>query len=167
MTAIQRHIYECRARGFVVTRAVFTAIAALCSAFVLRWLAGVMAVALPAESWAAAVANEIILLSSAHFWPAAGVATLGGAASFYHDLRKPIDDGKLDFSKFTFHNAFGHMVVAQFAGLMAFLVAVSYELAVPLGLFGCGMAGWGGGALVTAVNGVFVTWLQTRANKQS
>ena len=165
MTAIRKHIHECRARGFVITRAVFTAVAALCSALVLRWIAGVMVLTLPMDSIAAAVAQEIIRLSSVHFWPAAGVATFGGAASFYHDLRKPLEDGKLDFSKFTFHNAFGHMVVAQFAGLMAYLGAVSYGLAVPLGLVGCGLAGWGGGALVTSVNGIFVTWLQAKASK--
>lgn len=165
MTQIKRRIHECRARGFVVTRAVFTAIAALCSALVLRSIAGVMVATLPMDSMAAAVAQEIILLSSVHFWPAAGVATFGGAASFYHDLRKPLEDGKLDFSKFTFHNAFGHMVVAQFAGLMAFLGAAAWGLAVPLGLVACGLAGWGGGALITAVNGIFVTWLQAKASK--
>lgn len=165
MKSLQRRVTDFRACGYVKTRLALAAVTGVFSALALRWLAGATLAFLPADSWAEAFARQVIELSPLHFWFAAGIATFGGAASLFYELRSKDGENTIDLEKLSFISGVGHMVVAQFAGLLAYLGAVHYTLSVALGLVGCGLAGWGGGALITAVNEAWVTWLRSRANK--
>lgn len=136
---LRMRIQQCERRREKVLLAI---IGALLSASMLRAAAALGALMLPADTWASDLAHQVMSLSGMHFWLAACVATFGGAASLFHELR-------LDMTRFTLPNALGHMIIAQFAGLLLYLLTVSYEQPVPLALAACGSAGWGGGKLIT------------------
>lgn len=135
-------IRQCEHRTAKIVLAVTTA---LFSAAALRVLMPFMLALLPDDGKAGELAHQAINMSSLHFAFAAAVATFGGAASLFHELRT-------DMSKFTIMNAIGHMVVAQFAGLLIYLLGVTYEYPVPLAMVGCGIAGWGGGKVITLLS---------------
>lgn len=140
--AWREQLRQCEYRREKVALAV---IGAILSAGLLRAAATLGALMLPSDTWASDLAHQVMSLSGMHFWLAAAVATFGGAASLFHELR-------VDMTRFTLPNALGHMIIAQFAGLMLYLLTVSYEQPVPLALATCGGAGWGGGKLITMVS---------------
>lgn len=132
----------CEHRGEKVALAI---VSAILSAGALRVLASLGMALLPAESRAADLARQVMQLSGLHFSLATALAAVGGAASLFHELRD-------DLTRFTVPNALGHMVIAQFAGLLVFLLVVNYGQLVPLSLAACGLAGWGGGKVITLIN---------------
>lgn len=137
----------CGHAGAKITLAIASAVA---SAVALRWMLGVAAVLLPDETWAAEMAQRAVSLAAVDFSLACAIAALGGAASLFHELRTDLA------AKFSFVNAFGHMTLAQFAGLLAYLIAVNYGWSVPIALVGCGVSGWGGNKTIVAINDAFV-----------
>ena len=120
-------------------------VSAILSAGALRMLASLGVALLPTDSWASGLAHQAMELSGLHFTLAVAIAALGGAASLFHELRD-------DMTRFTVQNALGHMLIAQFAGLLVFLLVVNYGQLVPLSLAACGLAGWGGGKVITIIN---------------
>lgn len=126
-------------------KVVLAAISAVASAYVLRWFAGVLALVLPYDTMAQEYAQRAVHLVGADFWLAAGLAAVGGASSLFHELRE-------DMRRFSLINALGHMVAAQFAGVLAYLIAVDYHWSMPLALVASGIAGWGGNKTIAAVS---------------
>ena len=122
---------------------------AACSAAMIRMLATIVAAIAPAESWAAVTATSIVELSPLHFSLTAGIAAFGGAASLFHELR-------IDIARFSVASACGHMVIAQFAGMLVYLLATYYVAPITIALVLCGLAGWGGGAAITRLNSAVV-----------
>lgn len=156
MTRYIRHrVNDFRACGHASEKVWLAIISGVCSAIALRWLAGAAALLLPADSWASGVAMQVAYLPAQSFWSAAGVAALGGAASLFHELR-------VDMTRFSFLNAFGHMTSAQFAGLMVYLLATNWEWSWPLTLASAGIAGWGGNKTVSALNDALVRRLTSQ-----
>lgn len=154
MRVIKAHarerIEEFCACGHATAKITLAVASAVVSAVALRWLLGVAAVLLPDETWAADLAQRAVALAVTDFSLACAIAALGGAASLFHELRTDLA------AKFSFVNAFGHMTLAQFAGLLAYLIAVNYGWSVPIALVGCGVSGWGGNKTIVAINDAFV-----------
>lgn len=130
-------------------KALLAMTAAIVSACMLRALVAIAALMLPQESWAAGLAAQAMSLSTEHFGLACGIAAIGGASSLFHELRANI-------ARFTLVNAVGHMTLAQFAGLLVYLIAVQYGWQLPIALVGCGLSGWGGNRTIVALNDVFL-----------
>lgn len=134
--------------GWKITLAVLSSIIA---GSVLRWLIGITASLAADGAWAQAMvigAQEVIALSMVDFGLAVGIGSLGGFASLMSELRR-------DWSKFALMSGIGHMATAQFAALIAYLLAASNAIALPLALAGAGLAGWGGNVfLVWASRGI-------------
>lgn len=154
MKGIKSHarerIEEFRACGHSTAKIMLAFLSAVMSAIALRWMLGVAAVLLPDETWASDLAQRAVSLAAADFFLACAIAALGGAASLFHELRADLA------ARFSFVNAFGHMTLAQFAGLLAYLIAVNYGWSVPIALVGCGVSGWGGNKTIVAINDAFV-----------
>ena len=134
--------------GWKITLAVLSSIIA---GGVLRWFLGITATLAADGAWAQALvvgAQEVIALSFVDFGLAVGIGSLGGFASLMSELRK-------DWTKFNIMSGVGHMAVAQFAALIAYLIAASNEIDLPLALAGAGLAGWAGNVfLVWASSGI-------------
>lgn len=130
---------------YKTAKIVLALLSAACSAAMLRTLATIIAAIAPSESWAAVAASQIVELSGLHFSLTAGIAAFGGASSLFHELRQ-------DITKFSIASACGHMVLAQFAGMLAYLLATYYLAPITLALVACGLAGWGGGAAIARIN---------------
>lgn len=135
-------IRECEHRREKLALALLSAV---CSAAMLRTLATIIAAIAPRESFAAITATQIVELSTLHFSLTAGLAAFGGAASLFHELR-------IDIARFSVASACGHMVIAQFAGMLTYLLATYYTSPITIALVLCGLAGWGGGAAITRLN---------------
>jgi len=119
-------------------------VGAICSGIALRWLLAVLAFTLPSETFAQELAMQAAYLPAHSFWSAAGLAGLGGLASFSHEVRS-------DRSNLAFFNAFGHMVSAQFAGLLIYLLTVEWNWSWPITLAASGAAGWGGNKTISII----------------
>lgn len=132
-----------------VAKLVLAATSAACSAAMIRVLASIVVVIAPSDSWAAVGAASIVELSPLHFSLTAGIAAFGGAASLFHELR-------IDIARFSVASACGHMVIAQFAGMLVYLLATYYVAPITIALVLCGLAGWGGGAAITRLNAAVV-----------
>jgi hypothetical protein len=140
---------EFRRCGHGTAKLVLAGLSALVSAICLRWGAFVVAAVMPAESWAARLAERAMDLALLDFAIACVAAAVGGVASLFHELRA-------DLTRFSFINAFGHMVLAQFAGMLVFLVSVQYGWQYPIAVFSCAVSGWGGNRTVIALNDAFM-----------
>lgn len=125
------------------------AMAAVISTTALRMLLWLGATMFPEGSWAAVVAERTMALGGIDFAWACGIAAGGGIASLTHELRTTP-------ARLTFLHAFGHLTCAQFAGLLAYLLAVQYVLALPLALVACGIAGWGGNRIIVLIESTIV-----------
>lgn len=91
------------------------------------------------ERLAASVANGAISLSALHFGLVCLMSSSGGFVSLVRELGN-------DWSRFSFLEAVGHMVTAQFAGVLIYLLAVTSEMNVAAALIGSGIFGWLGNA---------------------
>lgn len=146
---IRRRVDDFRGCGHARSKLVLAAISSIASAIALRQLAAAAALLLPYDSWAQELAHVTAHLPPADFWSAAGVSALGGASSFFHELRA-------DVTRLSFLNAFGHMTSAQFAGLMTYLATVNWGWPWELAMVAVGLAGWSGNKLVSALNDALI-----------
>lgn len=146
LAARYRAFREC---GHAKAKIMLALVSAVFSAVALRWLASVGAMLLPEHTWAAEIAQRTVAMGALDFGMACGISALGGASSLFHEVRSNI-------ARFSFVNAFGHMILAQFAGLLSYLIAVNYSWPFPLALVGCGVSGWGGNKTIVAINDMFV-----------
>ncbi|MFA5567463.1 MAG: phage holin family protein [Trueperaceae bacterium] len=102
-----------------------------------RYTLPLLLAVLPVDSWATQSVVVIVTMSTGHFAATAGIAMAGGITSFLRDVKSNPANRKLI-------NALGHMMSAQFAGMLVYLLAIEYSWSQPLALFACGIAGWGG-----------------------
>lgn len=137
-----REVVECEHRAEKMVLAFFSA---AFSAVILRTICWALVTFGPAEAWAVEGAERIMAMNGPDFWMAVAIASWGGAASLFHELRS-------DILKFSVLNATGHMVIAQFAGVTGFLLVIYGELPWALGMLVCGVFGWGGNKTLMAVN---------------
>lgn len=93
----------------------------------------------PEPAWAAEIVQKAAELSAWDFWLACATGTGGGLVSLFRELKD-------DWSKFRFLWAIGHMVTAQFASLLTYLLAVHEEFPLTLALVASGIFGWLGNA---------------------
>lgn len=149
LQSIQRRIDAVRQCAYLPWKAGLAIVSAIVSAGMLRGVCSVAYALLPSESWAAEVVQLVLELTAVHFTLAMGVASLGGAVSLFRELR-------VNMQGFTLTNALGHMITAQFAGLLAYFIAVDLTWSVTVGLGFCGAAGWGGNEFIAWANGFFV-----------
>ena len=117
----------------------FALMSAVYAAIGIRVLAGITVGVTPSLGWAAEFAHAVLSLELIDFAMACFVGGLGGMASLFQELKRPI-------AKFSVQAAVGHMFTAQFASLIAYLLAVQQAMPVPLGLVFAGMFGWLGAA---------------------
>lgn len=116
-----------------------TVLSAIVSAAMLRAFLPVALAAFPQDSFASELAWQAMSMSTRDFFLASGIATLGGVANLFHEL-------KSDEKTFTLQNGIGHMFICQFSGMLSFLAVVEMGLSAGWGLFTCGIAGWMGNA---------------------
>lgn len=120
-------------------------LSAIAVSAMLRQIAWIALFALPADTFAQELAARAIQMSAPHFGFACFFAGWGGVSSLLHEI-------KTDASKFSFMNAVGHMFIAQFAGVLMYLIALEYEYSIPSSLFACGIAGWFGNKFIVALS---------------
>lgn len=142
MRRAQQQFRDFNRHGHAPAKIMLAAISAVLSAIAMRGLLALSMSLLPSDSWAQSLSHQIMMMAVFDFWSATGIATFGGVASLFHELRNNI-------FKFSIQNALGHMVISQFAGLLVYLVAVNYEFTMPLALALCGLSGWGGAKTIT------------------
>lgn len=111
----------------------------LLGSMMLRVIVVVITTVRPEPAWAVEVVQKVAELSAWDFWLACATGTGGGLVSLFRELRD-------DWSKFRFLWAIGHMVTAQFASLLTYLLAVHQELPLTLALVSSGIFGWLGNA---------------------
>lgn len=99
----------------------------------------ITAATFPLDGLATEVVQRIVALSAIDFAFACATGSMGGAVSLFRELRR-------DWSKFRLMEAIGHMVTAQFAALLTYLLAVNYQFPFTLALFAAGIMGWLGNA---------------------
>lgn len=116
---------------------VVAALSTIAAAFLIRWWFWIIALLIPSDSWAADTVHAVARMGAMQFWLTAAIAGVGGAVSFLHDVR-------VDASNLRALTALGHMLAAQFAGLLTFLLAIEWQMPEYLALALCGVAGWGG-----------------------
>lgn len=116
---------------------VIAAIACVYALLATRYTLPLVLTVLPAESRAAQSVETVVTMGAGHFAMTAMVAMVGGITSFLRDVKTNPANRKLI-------NALGHMMSAQFAGMLVYLLAIEYSWSQPLALFACGIAGWGG-----------------------
>lgn len=139
MRSIQRRLrtfLDCPMWQAKIALAVMSAAAA---AGMLRILTAITAATFPLDGLAAEVVQRIVALSAIDFAFACATGSMGGAVSLFRELRR-------DWSKFRLMEAIGHMVTAQFAALLTYLLAVNYQFPFTLALFAAGIMGWLGNA---------------------
>ncbi len=124
-------------------------VSAIVSAGMLRGVCSIAYALLPVESWGAEVVQMVLELTAFHFGLAMAVASLGGAVSLFRELR-------VNMQGFTLTNALGHMITAQFAGLIAYFIAIEWTWSITMGLAFCAGAGWGGNEFITRINDHFL-----------
>lgn len=149
MFSIHQRIDAVRQCAYLPWKLGLSVVSAILSAVMLRGVCFAAYALLPTESWASEIVRIVMGLTIWHFLGAMGVASLGGAVSLFRELR-------LNMQGFTLTNALGHMITAQFAGLIVYLGAVEWTWSVTLGLIGCALAGWGGNETITKINGYFL-----------
>lgn len=120
-------------------------VAAVYTTFAVRYTLPALLAVLPTESWATEAVVRVITMGAGHFWLTAGIAAAGGVTSFLRDV-------KHDPANLRIINAMGHMVAAQFAGLLVYLIAVDLSWSEPLALATCGIAGWGGNHVIQKIS---------------
>lgn len=120
--------------GLAVVTAIFTSA-------MLRYLILVVASVSDAPAWAADTAHAILALSIRDFVLACIAGTMGGLASLAQEFKRGDPTRASGLT-----GAVGHLVIAQFATLMAYLGAVQEQLPVPAGLLAAGSMGWMGAA---------------------
>ncbi len=135
-------IRRCEHRTAKVLLAVVTA---LLSGAIVRAACWAMATFGTGPAWAVQGAERVMEMTGADFWMAVGLASWGGGANLFHELRA-------DIQKFSLINATGHMVIAQFAGVTGFLVAIYLSMPWSAGMLVCGMFGYGGNKTLMALN---------------
>ena len=111
----------------------------LVGSVMLRVIVVVITAVRPEPAWAAEIVQKVAELSVFDFWLACATGTGGGLVSLFRELRD-------DWSKFRFLWAIGHMVTAQFASLLTYLLAVHQEFPLTLALVASGIFGWLGNA---------------------
>lgn len=140
MRSIQRRLrtfLDCPMWQAKIALAVMSAAAA---AGMLHILTAITAATFPLDGLATEVcAQRIVALSAIDFAFACATGSMGGAVSLFRELRR-------DWSKFRLMEAIGHMVTAQFAALLTYLLAVNYQFPFTLALFAAGIMGWLGNA---------------------
>lgn len=135
-------IRECEHRTAKIILAV---LAALFSGAMIRTTCWALVTFGPDDTWAVEQAERLIAMTGLDFWMAIAIASWGGAASLFHELRT-------DIQKFSVLNATGHMVIAQFAGVSGFMLAVHLQMPWALGMLVCGSFGWGGNRALLKLN---------------
>ena len=121
----------------------------LVGSVMLRVIVVVITAVRPEPAWAAEIVQKVAELSVFDFWLACAAGTGGGLVSLFRELRD-------DWSKFRFLWAIGHMVTAQFASLLTYLLAVHQEFPLTLALVASGIFGWLGNAGLEKLSG-FIT----------
>ena len=134
-------------RRSLAAKIALSALIAVCGSVMLRVMLVLFATVQPAPVWATEVAQRVVDLSIRDFWLACATGSAGGAVSLFRELRD-------DWSKFRVLWALGHMVTAQFAALMTYLLAVTWELPVTLALVASGLFGWLGNAGLEKLSGI-------------
>ena len=134
-------------RRSLAAKIALSALIAAGGSVMLRVMLVLFATVQPAPVWAAEVAQRVVDLSITDFWLACATGSAGGAVSLFRELRG-------DWSKFRVLWALGHMVTAQFAALMTYLLAVTWELPVTLALVASGLFGWLGNAGLEKLSGI-------------
>lgn len=134
-------------RRSLAAKIALSALIAVCGSVMLRVMLVLFATVQPAPVWATEVAQRVVDLSITDFWLACATGSAGGAVSLFRELRD-------DWSKFRVLWALGHMVTAQFAALMTYLLAVTWELPVTLALVASGLFGWLGNAGLEKLSGI-------------
>lgn len=134
-------------RRSLAAKIALSALIAVCGSVMLRVMLVLFATVQPAPVWATEVAQRVVDLSIPDFWLACATGSAGGAVSLFRELRD-------DWSKFRVLWALGHMVTAQFAALMTYLLAVTWELPVTLALVASGLFGWLGNAGLEKLSGI-------------
>lgn len=125
-------------------------VALVYTTFALRYTMPALLAVLPAESWAAEAVTRAITMSAGHFWLTAAIAAAGGVTSFLRDV-------KHDTASLRIINAMGHLVAAQFAGLLVYLMAVDLQWSEPWALVACGVAGWSGNHFIEKLSAVVLS----------
>lgn len=123
-------------------------LAAASSAVMIRYVAPLWAVVLPAESLAAESMQALGDMGPLKFGWTVAVAGVGGFTSFLHEV-------KVDPTKLRLLNGIGHMTAAHFAGLLMYFLALEFGFSTPWAYFACGIAGWGGNKTVQTLNDKF------------
>lgn len=149
MRRLSESITAVRQCAYLPWKVALAIVSAAVSAGMLRGVCSVAYALLPVESWAAEAVQLVLELTVLHFAFAMGVASFGGAVSLFRELR-------VNMQGFTLTNALGHMITAQFAGLLAYFIAVDLTWSITVGLGFCGAAGWGGNEFIAWANGFFV-----------
>ena len=134
-------------RRSLAAKIALSALIAAGGSVMLRVIFVLFATVQPAPVWATEVAQRVVDLSIRDFWLACATGSAGGAVSLFRELRD-------DWSKFRVLWALGHMVTAQFAALMTYLLAVTWELPETLALVACGLFGWLGNAGLEKLSGI-------------
>jgi len=134
-------------RRSLAAKIALSALIAAGGSVMLRVILVLFATVQPAPVWATEVAQRVVDLSITDFWLACATGSAGGAVSLFRELRD-------DWSKFRVLWALGHMVTAQFAALMTYLLAVTWELPVTLALVASGLFGWLGNAGLEKLSGI-------------
>lgn len=148
-------------RRSLAAKIALSALIAVCGSVMLRVMLVLFATVQPAPVWAivdlyrgtigeachSAAGGLVVDLSIPDFWLACATGSAGGAVSLFRELRD-------DWSKFRVLWALGHMVTAQFAALMTYLLAVTWELPVTLALVASGLFGWLGNAGLEKLSGI-------------
>lgn len=135
-------IRQCEHRTAKLMLAVFTA---LFSGVIVRAASWAFATFGSGPAWAVEGAERIVAMNGPDFWMAVGLASWGGGANLLHELRANIQ-------KFSLFNATGHMVIAQFAGVSGFLLAIYLAMPWSAGMLVCGLFGWGGNKTLMLLN---------------
>jgi hypothetical protein len=134
-------------RRSLAAKIALSALIAAGGSVMLRVFLVLFATVQPAPVWATEVAQRVVDLSIRDFWLACATGSAGGAVSLFRELRD-------DWSKFRVLWALGHMVTAQFAALMTYLLAVTWELPETLALVASGLFGWLGNAGLEKLSGI-------------